>query len=186
MIDPKGDLTNLLLTFPDLRTGRLPAVGQRRRRAARRRRPPTTSPRSRPTKWTDGLAGVGSRPERMSARCNAGATTIYTPGSTAGVPLNLVGSLQAPTDTADPEIVHDEVEGFVTGLLALVGIDADPLSSREHILLSNMIATAWSAARDLDLPTLVGQVQNPPIRKLGVFDLDTFFPPRTARRSRRG
>ena len=102
--------------------------------------------------------------------------TIYTPGSTSGVPLNLVGSLQAP-EGADAETIGDEVEGFVSGLLGLVDIDADPLSSREHILLSNIVAASWSAGRDLDLATLVGQVQTPPIRKLGVFDLDTFFPP---------
>ena len=92
------------------------------------------------------------------------------------MPLNLVGSLQAPKG-ADAETIGDEVEGFVSGLLGLVDIDADPLSSREHILLSNIVAASWSAGRDLDLATLVGQVQSPPIRKLGVFDLDTFFPP---------
>ena len=103
--------------------------------------------------------------------------TIYTPGSTSGVPLNIVGSLAGAGGRADAETIGDEIEGFVSGLLGLVGIDADPLSSREHILLSNIVAASWSAGRDLDLPTLVGQVQQPPIRKLGVFDLDTFFPP---------
>ena len=93
------------------------------------------------------------------------------------MPLNLVGSLQAPKN-ADPETVADEVEGFVSGLLGLVDVDADPLSSREHILLSNIVAASWNAGRDLDLATLVGQVQQPPLRKLGVFDLDTFFPPK--------
>ncbi len=104
--------------------------------------------------------------------------TIYTPGSSAGVGLNIVGSLQAPADVSDAELVGDEIEGFVSGLLSLVGIDADPLSSREHILLSNLIANEWTAGHSLDLPTLVGMVQQPPIRKLGVFDLDQFFPPK--------
>ena len=91
--------------------------------------------------------------------------------------MNLVGSLQAPADTSDIETMRDEIEGFVVGLLGLVGIEADPLASREFILLANLIETSWTAGRSLDLPTLVGQVQQPPIRKLGVFDLDTFFPP---------
>ena len=93
------------------------------------------------------------------------------------MPVNIVGSLDAPDDTSDAEIVGDEIEGYVTGLLALVGIDADPLSSREHILLSNLISHAWSQGRSLDLPALVGMVGSPPIRKLGVFELDQFFPP---------
>ena len=75
-------------------------------------------------------------------------------------------------------MVGDEIDGFVSGLLGLVGIDADPLSSREHILLSNLILNEWTAGRSLDLPTLVGMVQQPPIRKLGVFELDQFFPPK--------
>ena len=102
--------------------------------------------------------------------------TIYTPGSQAGVPLNIVGSLQRPAGDADPEIVGDEVEGFVSGLLSLVGIEADPLSSREHILLANLIQHAWSNGASLDLAALVGQVQDPPLEKLGVLDLDSFFP----------
>ncbi len=82
-----------------------------------------------------------------------------------------------PADTNDVEVVSDEIEGFVSVLLSLVGIEADPLSSREHILLSNLIANEWSNGRTLDLATLVGMVATPPVRKLGVFDLDTFFPP---------
>jgi hypothetical protein len=91
--------------------------------------------------------------------------------------LNVVGSLQRPAEGADPEAVLDEVQGFVSGLLGLVGIDADPLASREHILLANLVQAAWAAGQDLDLPGLVAQVQTPPLRKLGVFELDEFFPP---------
>ena len=76
----------------------------------------------------------------------------------------------------DAETVADEIDGYVSGLLGLVGIEADPLSSREHILLSNLIHHAWEQGQSLDLPTLVGQVAVPPIRKLGVFELDQFFP----------
>ncbi len=92
--------------------------------------------------------------------------------------MNIVGTLRTPTDLADTEVIGDEIEGFVSGLLSLVDIDADPLSSREHILLSNLILNEWTASRNLDLPTLVGLVQQPPIRKLGVFELDQFFPPK--------
>ena len=71
-------------------------------------------------------------------------------------------------------------------ILGLIGIEADPLASREFVLLANLIEHAWRAGRDLDLATLIGEIQTPPLRKLGVFDVDTFFPPRTARRSRCG
>jgi hypothetical protein len=89
----------------------------------------------------------------------------------------VVASLRRPADGADPEAVLDEVEGYVSGLLGLVGVEGDPLSSREHNLLANIVQHSWSAGHDLDLAGLVGQVQEPPLRKLGVFELDEFFPP---------
>ena len=127
------------------------------------------------TTWKDGLAGWGFGSEQITALRSATDFTIYTPGSQSGVPVNIVGSLQVPA-TADAEVVGDEIDGFVAGLLGLVGIEADPLSSREHILLANLIQTSWSQGVALDLPTLVGQIQQPPIRKLGVFELEQFFP----------
>ena len=127
--------------------------------------------------WTEGLAGWGIGPADIAALRASTDFTIYTPGSQSGVPINIVGSLQVPADTNDAEIVGDEIEGYVSGLLGLVGIEADPLASREHILLSNLIAHSWQAGHALDLPTLVGMITRPPIRKLGVFELDQFFPP---------
>jgi hypothetical protein len=128
--------------------------------------------------WTQGLAGWGITPDRVAELRRDAEFTIYTPGSTSGVGLNIIGSLAAPAGVTDPEILGDEIEGFVSGLLGLVGVDADPLTSREHILLSNLVMNEWSAGRGLDLPTLVGMVQSPALRKLGVFDLDQFFPPK--------
>ena len=176
LIDPKGDLTNLCLTFPNLAPADFrPWINEGD--AQKAGVTPDAFAEQQATTWKDGLAGWGITPERIGALRDAVGFTVYTPGSTAGVPVNIVGSLQAPADTSDMEVVRDEVEGYVSGLLGLVGIDADPLSSREHILLSNLIETSWTQGRSLDLGTLVGQVQQPPIRKLGVFDLDQFFPP---------
>ncbi len=93
------------------------------------------------------------------------------------IPLNVLGSLQAP-QTDDQEVIADEIDGYVTSLLSVIGVAADPLSSREHILLSNIIASAWATGEDIDLPTVLARVQQPPMRKLGVFDLDEFFPPK--------
>jgi Helicase HerA, central domain len=177
LIDPKGDLTNLCLTFPQLAaTDFEPWVNEGDASKAGQSVPDFAAAQAKA--WTDGLSGWGIAPDRIASLRDTVAFTIYTPGSSAGVALNIVGSLQAPADVSDAEIVGDEIEGFVSGLLSLVDIDSDPLSSREHILLSNLIANEWTAGRSLDLPTLVGMIQQPPIRKLGVFELDQFFPPK--------
>ncbi|MGB8859760.1 MAG: helicase HerA-like domain-containing protein [Ilumatobacteraceae bacterium] len=177
LIDPKGDLTNLCLTFPALAPSDFePWVNEGDATKAGVAVPEFAA--SQAKAWTDGLAGWGITPDRIGALHDKATFTIYTPGSNAGVGLNIIGSLQAPGAGADPEIVGDEIEGFVSGLLSLVDIESDPLSSREHILLSNLILNEWNAQRSLDLPALVGMVMNPPIRKLGVFELDQFFPPK--------
>jgi hypothetical protein len=164
-LDPKGDLGNLLLTFPRLRPEDFAPWTEAGDGAAAAER------------WGAGLASWGIDGARIQALRDAAEMTIYTPGSRAGVPLNVLGALRRPTSAgADDEALLDEVSGFVSGVLGLAGLDADPLASREHILLSNLIAHAWSTGNDLDLAGLVGQVQRPPIRKLGVLELDTFFP----------
>lgn len=164
ILDPKGDLGNLLLAFPELRPDDFaPWVEE-------------GDPAQVAEQWRQGLAGWDIGPERIAALRDAAEFTVYTPGSTSGVPLNIVGSLRRPADGVDAETVSDEVEGFVSGLLAMVGVASDPLSGREHILLANLIENAWAAGHDLDLPGLVAQVQDPPLRKLGVYELDAFFP----------
>jgi hypothetical protein len=176
LIDPKGDLANLLLLFPQLAPSDFrPWINEGD--AQKAGLTPDQFAEQQATTWREGLAGWAIGTERLQALDDGVRFTIYTPGSTAGVPVNLVGSLQAPADPSDIETMRDEIEGFVSGLLGLVGIAADPLASREFILLANLIETSWSQGRSLDLPTLVGQVLQPPLRKLGVFDLDTFFPP---------
>lgn len=174
LIDPKGDLTNLCLTFPGLSPAEFrPWVDEAQARAAGQT--PDDFAAAQAATWREGLAGWGYGTEQIEALRAAVDFTIYTPGSQSGVPVNIVGSLQVPA-TDDAEIIGDEIEGFVSGLLGLVAIEADPLSSREHILLANLIQHSWTQGVALDLPTLVGQVQQPPIRKLGVFEVDQFFP----------
>lgn len=176
VIDPKGDLTNLCLTFPKLSPSEFrPWIDEAQAKAAGAT--PDEFAQQQSELWTKGLLGWGYTTQHITDLRATADFTIYTPGSQSGVPVNIVGSLQVPDDMSDAEIVGDEIEGYVSGLLGLVGIDADPLSSREHILLSNLINHSWSSGRALDLPTLVGLVGNPPIRKLGVFELDQFFPP---------
>lgn len=165
ILDPKGDLGNLLLTFPDLAAESFAPWVE------------GDDPAHVASTWRDGLASWGIDGSRLQALRDAAEMTIYTPGSTSGIPLNVVGSLQRPAEGTDAEAVLDEVQGFVSGLLGLVGIKVDPLAGKEHILLSNLIHHAWENSDNLDLAGLVARVMNPPIRKLGVFALDEFFPP---------
>ena len=173
IIDPKGDMGNLLLSFPQLLpTDFMPWISESEAQGDA-----AAAAVEKAEAWKSGLARSGIEPERIAKLRDSADFTIYTPGSSAGIGLNLIGSLAAPGEGADPETVQDEIEGFASSLLGLVGIDADPLGSREHILLSNIINWSWSQGKNLDLGTLIALVQQPPMRKLGVIDLDVFFPP---------
>ena len=177
VIDPKGDMTNLLLTFPDLAPADFrPWIDEAA--AAKDGMSPEAKADGEATKWREGLGSWGLSGSDIGALRERVGMTIYTPGSQAGVPLNVVGELDVPDlswDT-DAEAMRNEIEGFTSGLLGLVDIDADPISSREHILLSNLIEHNWRAGNSVSLEALIGQVATPPIRKLGVFEVDTFFP----------
>lgn len=178
ILDPKGDMGNLALTFPDLSAASFrPWIDESAARAAGKT--PDEYAQSTAELWQRGLAEHGIGPERITALRAAAEVTLYTPGSQAGVPLNVIGSLKAPTLAweTEEETIRDEIEGTVTSLLGLVGIEADPLGSREHVLLSNLLEHNWRAGRDLDLGALIGQIQQPPLRKLGVFEVDAFLPP---------
>jgi hypothetical protein len=175
LIDPKGDLTNLCLIFPELRgTDFRPWVNESDAQKAGVGMDAFADQQA--AAWRDGLGGWGITPERLAELRRNVEFTIYTPGSQAGTPINIVGSLQAPPAGTDQEIVSDEIDGYVTSLLGMIGVSGDPLSSREHILLANIIANAWAQGQDLDLGALLAQVQQPPMRKLGVLELDAFFP----------
>jgi hypothetical protein len=175
ILDPKGDMTNLLLTFPDLAPADFrPWIDE----AAARRDGKTADEAAAAAAeaWASGLAGWGLGKADISALRAAAEFTVYTPGSAAGIPLNVLGSLSSPQAGADTEAFRDEIEGLVSGLLGLAGIDADPLASREHILIANLVEDAWGKGADLSLEGLIELVHRPPLRKLGVFELETFFP----------
>ena len=177
ILDPQGDMGNLLLTFPDLAPADFrPWVNEDDARSAGLSLDDFAAKTAET--WKEGLAGQGIGPDQIRRLRETADFAVYTPGSEAGIPLNVVGSLQAPALSweTEAEALRDEIEGAVGGLLGLVGIDADPLSSREFVLLANLLETAWRAGRGMDLGTLIGEVQTPPFRKLGVFDLETFFP----------
>ncbi len=179
IIDPKGDMGNLLLNFPAFEPSDFrPWIDEGE--AQRNEKTPDEMAADTAELWKNGLAGWEISSDRMRRLGMGAGFSIYTPGSAAGIPVNIIGSLVAPKLdwTTEAETIRAEIEGFVSSLLVLAGITADPISSPEHILLATIIEKAWSEGHDLDLASLISQVQTPPIRKLGVFDLDTFFPPK--------
>ncbi len=178
MIDPKGDITNTLLHFPDL----LPADFQPWVNADQARRDGKTMEQASAeaaANWQAGLANWGIDSQRLLNLKNAAHFAVYTPGSDAGIPVSILASLKAPPIPweSNRELLREKISGTVTALLGLVGLtDIDPVRSREHILLSNIFEAAWSQGRDLNLSELILQTQTPPFEKLGVFDVNTFFP----------
>ena len=177
LIDPKGDITNLLLQFPELRPEDFePWVNP----DDARRKDKTVAEYAQDTAdlWRNGLADWGIGPERIRQLQASSDFTIYTPGSDAGVPVSILGSLAAPGLDFDThaEALRERINGTVVALLGLVGIKADPIRSREAILLSNIFEHYWRQNQDLDLAQLITAIQNPPMRQLGVFDVDTFYP----------
>jgi len=176
-IDPKGDLGNLLLLFEDLAPASFePWIDPE---AARRDgKDVKTAAAEAAASWTKGLAEWGLGAADIAALKRAHDAVIYTPGSKAGVPLNVLQSLDAPSVpfASATEDLRDEIAGIVAGLLGLVKIDADPLQSRESIFLSNLIESSWKAGKGLSLETLIGAVADPPFDKVGALPLETVFP----------
>jgi hypothetical protein len=178
MIDPKGDITNLLLHFPDLLAQDfLPWVNAEQ--ARREDQSLEQAAAQAAARWRQGLAEWDIGPERVRALKNAAHFTVYTPGSEAGIPVSILASLKAPSIPWEEnrELLREKISGTVTALLGLVGLqDIDPVRSREHILMANIFEHAWSQGEDLSLSELILRIQSPPFDKLGVFDVDTFFP----------
>ena len=177
-IDPKGDLGNLLLAFPELSPGDFrPWIDEEARRQG------VTADAyaaAQAELWRKGLAAWGQDGDRVRRFREAADFAIYTPGSTAGRPLSILRTLAAPPVALrdDPELLADRIGTTVTGLLGLLGIDADPLQSREHILISTILQGAWGAGRDLDLAGLIRAIQEPPLERVGVMEVEAFFPSR--------
>jgi hypothetical protein len=176
-IDPKGDLPNLLLTFPELRPADFkPWINSHD--ALSKAMTPDQFAEQQAKHWREGLAGWNQEPHRI-ARLKASAEfAVYTPGSNAGRPVNVLRNFAPPPDVImkDLDLRRERIETTVTGLLTLLGIESDPITSREHILLANIFENTWGQNRSLDLASLIQTIQAPPFKRIGVMDLDVFYP----------
>ena len=176
-IDPKGDLGNLLLTFPNLAPSDFrPWVDDGE--AARAGMSPDQYAAKTAEVWKNGLAEWGESGERIARLRSAAEFAIYTPGSSAGISLSVLRSFAAPpaAQLEDADALRERVSSSVSGLLALVGIEADPIRSREHILLSNIFDRAWRQGESLEMGSLIRAIQSPPFDRAGVMDVESFFP----------
>jgi hypothetical protein len=177
VIDPKGDLADLMLTFPDLRPEDfLPWINEED--ARKKGLEPADYARQQAELWTKGLAEWGQDGARIRRLRDAVDIAIYTPGSEAGIPISILKSFAAPPPAIreDGELLRERIAGTATSLLGLLGIDADPIKSREHILIATILDAAWRAGRDLDLTSLIQAIQTPPVTRVGVIDLESFYP----------
>ncbi|NNL87209.1 MAG: ATP-binding protein, partial [Myxococcales bacterium] len=179
IIDPKGDIPNLMLTFPNLSPDEfLPWINIDD--ARKKNLSPEEFAAKQADLWKNGLASWGEGPDRVRKLRDAADVTIYTPGSEAGVPVSILSSFAPPSEQVreDRDLLNDRISSTATGLLGLLGIDADPLRSREHILISNLLENAWNDGLTLDLGSLIQAIQTPPFERIGVMNLDSFFPPK--------
>jgi len=176
LIDPKGDLANLMLTFPNL-SGQdfLPWINLDD--AQQKGMAPVDYANKQADTWKNGLASWGQDGARIQRLRDAAEVLIYTPGSNAGIPISILKSFGVPPAAIleDEDLFRERISTTVTSLLGLVGIDADPVQSREHILLSTILDTAWRQGQDLDLAAIIQQVQKPPVSRIGVLDLESFY-----------
>ncbi|MGE3840523.1 MAG: ATP-binding protein [Vicinamibacterales bacterium] len=176
-IDPKGDLGNMLLTFPRLAPDDFrPWVNEDE--ATRKGLTVDAFATEQATLWKQGLGAWGQDAARIERLRQAVDLCIYTPGSSAGRSISILRSFSAPPTQIleDHELFAERLSTTVSGLLTLVGIDADPVRSREHILLSTVLGAAWKAGESLDLGALIARIQNPPVSRIGVLDVESFYP----------
>ena len=175
-IDPKGDIGNLLLTFPGLSAEEFrPWINEDE--AQRAGEQPEAFAAAEAAKWKTGLADWAQDGDRIRRLRAASEFAIYTPGSRAGLPISILQSFAAPPAALlqDPELLADRAGTTATSVLSLAGSDAEP-RSREHTLLATLFSQAWTAGQDLDFAALIHQVQSPPMERVGILDLESFFP----------
>jgi outer membrane murein-binding lipoprotein Lpp len=177
MVDPKGDLGNLLLNFPDFQPASFESWIHEDE--ARRENVDVAALAAKKAElWQKGLADWDITPERMQKLKAAGDFTIYTPGSESGIPISILASLRAPKGSFDDnaEANREQISSVVTATLSLAGISATPMQDPRHVLLANIFEHNWRKGQDLTLETLITQIQKPPFEKLGVLSVEDFYP----------
>ena len=177
VIDPKGDMSNLMLSFPEFK-GEDFAPWIDAKEAEQSGKPLDEYAEDVADEWREGLARSGITPERLRTYQEQVDISVYTPGSSAGKQLSILDLVDLPSDAIlnDSESLNDYLSSTVSSLLSLLGIEADPINSREHILISNILLDKWNKRESTDLATLIHAIQSPGIDKIGIMRLEDFYP----------
>lgn len=172
-IDPKGDLGNLAFNFPERKPEQFApwldagvassqglSVDELAQKTAKM--------------WDEGLNASGQPVSRQQMLADGNEVTIYTPGSKAGVPIALLSEFAPPPKAVldDGELYAESLDATVSGLLGLIGVQADALAP-EHVFLVQILKTAWDNKQTLSLADLIGQMISPPFDKVGILPLDS-------------
>jgi hypothetical protein len=176
-IDPKGDLTNLLLTFDNLTPENFrPWINDAE--ASTKNLSPDDFAKEQAALWEKGLGEWGQTVERIQKLRKSVDFAIYTPGASSGLQVSVLRSFDAPGKAImeDNDALREKIQTTATSLLALLSIDADPVTSREHILISNILSQSWAEGKNLDIASLIRAIQQPPFTQIGVMDVESFFP----------
>ncbi|MGJ8677613.1 MAG: ATP-binding protein [Akkermansiaceae bacterium] len=176
IIDPKGDIANLMLTFPDFQGSDFrPWINEDD--ALKKGATPDEYAQKTASMWKEGIASWGQKPERVRNFKQKCDINIFTPGSKAGIPVSILSSLDVPPFEVldDGELLGDRIESTVSSLLSLIGVDSDPIQSPEAVVLSTIFNHCWQAGQNLTLETLIRHLQKPPFGKVGVIDVESFM-----------
>jgi hypothetical protein len=177
VIDPKGDIANLLLAFPSLDAASFrPWINEDD--AAKKGISPDEHAEKTAAMWKKGLADWGQDEGRVARFREKADVNVFTPGSKAGIPVSILASLEAPPFEIvdDGELFGERIESTVSSLLSLVGVTTDTIKSPEAVLLSTIFQKAWAAGQDITLESLVRHIQKPAFDKVGIIDVESFFP----------
>ena len=177
IIDPKGDMGNLLLTFPNLAPNDF-KTWVTQNEASQKGVTEEELAQSKADMWKNGLEDWDQSGERIKRLKESAEFKIFTPGSSAGTPVSILNSFSSPNKkiVGDPDLFQEMIGTTVTSILGLLGVDADPVKSREYILLANIFNYSWRNAENLDIEKLISLIQSPPLKKIGVLSLDAFYP----------
>lgn len=176
VIDPKGDIANMMLAFPDFKGSDFrPWINEDD--AVKKGRTADEHAEKTARMWEDGIGQWGQSPERVREFRDKVDVNVFTPGSKAGIPVSILSSLDVPPFEVldDGEMLGERIESTVSSLLSLVGVDADPIQSPEAVLMSAIFQHAWMAGESLSIESLIRNIQKPKFSKVGIIDLESFY-----------
>jgi hypothetical protein len=179
MIDIKGDLPNLMLTFPNMSAEEFePWIDDTGNRTPGHARSQAAESVART--WAQKLADWQLGPSDVADFRARVAPRLFTPGMLAGEPLHVLSGLEQPSSLwqTDVPAARESLSASISLLLRLVGRDPDATRSRDHVVLSVFAERRLRAGETAGVASLLEDVRNPPLDRLGAMSIDEFMPKR--------